>query len=128
MTDEQIRIAVAECRGWKWYLCNQLQTYTFVNDPIPIDSVYFWEPCTKPQREFKVSCPDYPNDLNAMHEAISTLTDDQLIQFGYHLMDVLGFKHSLAIRLGIDGIVKMVRAKARQLAEAYLRTLGKWKE
>jgi hypothetical protein len=54
--------------------------------------------------------PDYCGDLNAMHEAENVLDETQakcyeamLVEYGFH-------------------------ATARQRAEAFLRTLGKWEE
>ncbi len=58
---------------------------------------------------------DFCNDLNAMHEAEAALTEDQLWimarQIERNWEDQWYF-----------------RATARQRAEAFLRTLGKWKE
>jgi len=53
--------------------------------------------------------PDYCNDLNAMHEVEKTLTDHW---DGFH------FRNHIA---------NNVHATARQRAEAYLRTIGKWR-
>jgi hypothetical protein len=58
---------------------------------------------------------DFCNDLNAMHEAEATLTEDQLWVMAREIErnweDQWYF-----------------RATARQRAEAFLRTLGKWEE
>jgi len=56
---------------------------------------------------------DYCNDLNAMHEAEKTLTGKH---FEDYLMELLDF------------IDEPILANARQRAEAFLRTLGKWEE
>ena len=56
---------------------------------------------------------DYCADLNAMHEAEKSLT---LKQFEDYLMELLDF------------IDEPILATARQRAEAFLRTLGKWEE
>jgi len=55
--------------------------------------------------------PNYCNDLNAMHEAENAILDTDLF---YHYS------------LHISG--PLLRANARQRAEAFLRTLGKWEE
>jgi len=55
---------------------------------------------------------DYCNDLNAMHEAEKLLTYKQ---FEDYLMELLGVIH------------EPILASARQRAEAFLRTLDKWK-
>ena len=95
MTDEQINVAIAEACGRKrrpdgdWYPDNgSAGTQAILN---------------------------YCADLNAMHEAEATLTEDQLWimarQIERNWEDQWYF-----------------RATARQRAEAFLRTLGKWEE
>ena len=60
---------------------------------------------------------DYCNDLNAMHEAEKYLDTDELFR-GYYF--------------ALCDITRSTRwpvhATARQRAEAFLRTLGKWDE
>jgi hypothetical protein len=58
---------------------------------------------------------DYCNDLNAMHEAEKVLGKER-----NHYIDMLGtmYKDSW----------EFATATARQRAEAFLRTLGKWEE
>ncbi len=60
--------------------------------------------------------PNYCVDLNAMHEAEKVLTDDQFKWYTYwveKLMPETGFRFLLC-------------ATARQRAEAFVRSLGKW--
>lgn len=57
--------------------------------------------------------PNYCNDLNAMHEAEEFLSGNLWI----------GYVNELA---NIEGNLFGIRATARQRAEAFLRTLGKW--
>ena len=59
--------------------------------------------------------PDYTQDLNAMHEAEELLKGKQFGAYGIALND-------------IEGSLWGIRATARQRAEAFLRTLGKWEE
>jgi hypothetical protein len=61
--------------------------------------------------------PDYPNDLNAMHEAMKTLSPKMGVEFCWHLND-----------MGISGEWDMLTATAALLAEAFLRTLNLWEE
>lgn len=61
-----------------------------------------------------VEIPDYPNDLNAMHEAEIVLTDSRLEVMGSHLEEC--------------GVWPLWRATAAHRAEAFLRTIGKWEE
>ena len=57
--------------------------------------------------------PDWCNDLNAINYAESKLTDSQL----WDMANIMNTQ-------GEPGF----RATARQRAEAFLRTLGKWEE
>jgi len=102
MTDEQINAAIAEARGWT----------DIVNNPdfglMGID------PST---HGLRTCVPYYANDLNAMHEAEETLNTDELFEQYYLTL----YETTRSTRWP-------VRAKARQRAEAFLRTLGKWKE
>src|SRR5690348_10523862 len=99
MTDEQMRVAIAEACGW-----------------ILLPSGYWLSPRkTKesPRGELFNGPLDYLNDLNAMREAEKTLYGMQT--------------HSYALKLGPCEIpFSVAHASARQRAEAFLRTLGKW--
>ena len=58
--------------------------------------------------------PDYLTDLNAMHEAENSLTTAQMTTMSQYLYRRLGMLWGFAT--------------ASQRAEAFLRTVGKWKE
>lgn len=99
MTDEQINAAIAEACGLK-----------------------------KPSKKVKLNdkgffvtqhakLPDYCNDLNAMHEAEKTLSETNMFVMAHHI-------ERLVSRHGQH----YFHATARQRAEAFLRTLGKWEE
>jgi hypothetical protein len=60
--------------------------------------------------------PDYCADLNAMHEAEKVLTDDQREVF---------YPRNLG---AWQSPFNVIYAPARQRAEAFLRTVGKWEE
>jgi hypothetical protein len=62
---------------------------------------------------FAWDIPDYCTDLNEMHEAEEFLSGNLWI----------GYVNDLA---NIEGNLFGIRATARQRAEAFLRTLGKW--
>ena len=96
MTKEEQRIAIAEACGWK----------TGYRDPEA------WHPL-----------PDYLNDLNAMHEALRTLNEDQMVSMDHHLDVVVGNG-----KQGLNYEYFLWSATAAQLAEAFLFTIGKWKE
>lgn len=63
------------------------------------------------------SChPDWCNDLNAMHEAEKVLREKELLfEYGMHISNSHHYEY-------------LLRATARERAEAFLRTLGKWEE
>ena len=64
--------------------------------------------------------PDYCNDLNAMHEAERVLTGTQKEDF----LEWLGIEWSYNVLSSWE----VAHATAAQRAEAFLKTIGKWKE
>jgi len=78
------------------------------------DGVYMWTAngidCTYPELW------DWCNDLNAMHEAEKVIKDKELLfEYGMHISNSHNYEY-------------LLRATARERAEAFLRTLGKWEE
>ena len=73
-----------------------------------------WGPLYKTPRGILRDCPDYLNDLNAMHEAENALDGDQLI--------------IMAGNVCFNFAAHPLHATAAQRAEAFLRTVGKWEE
>lgn len=66
--------------------------------------------------------PDYCGDLNEMHEAEKTLSHrDEGMYF-------LTLKQIVGDLIWYRDTCRNYRATARERAEAFLRTLGKWKE
>jgi hypothetical protein len=102
MTDKQINAAIAEACGWT----NVTAAHSSGKAP---DADY-------------VGCefyPDYCGDLNAMHEAEKVLAPKNWNRFSEKWWN---YYHHL-----LDGDVqKTIHATARERAEAFLRTLGKW--
>jgi hypothetical protein len=99
MTDEQINAAIAEPCGWRAVCVNG-------------DSGFYKG--FDNGAELRPDLPDYTSDLNAMHEAEATLTEDQLWR--------------MAREIERNDEQWYFRATARQRAEAFLRTLGIWEE
>jgi len=100
MTDEQINKAIAEACGWR------------------VERLWTGEPHGKPigeQGPFR-ELPDYCNDLNAMHEA-----EKVLIDLGWAVLD---YDEELFLIIP----ARKWNATARQRAEAFLKTLGKWED
>ena len=99
LTDEEIRIKVAEAVG-------------FTN----INSV-----CWRGHLSgYEKRIPNYPEDLNAMHEAEKVFTEGQMGAYAYVLLETTGFREKSGVWL--------FHATARQRAEAFLRTLNLWKD
>lgn len=149
MTDNEMRIAIAEACGWK-FLGKEGMGWCEAPNGSPI---------------LECNIPDYPNDLNAMHEAEKTFhwePDNEHCQaqeyyehlvficgrglpkgkpFGY-LCHVCGEQiyDNQAVEHSEAGLIHtecpqadcydwhLVTATARQRAEAFLKTIGKWKE
>lgn len=104
MTDTEINIAIAEACG--------------------IVDVDQWGPLYKTASGWVRDCPDYANDLNAMHEVEEMLTEDQRKNYWIELYE---FAPRRVFSTHKDNW-QMIRPTARQRAEAFLRTIGKWEE
>lgn len=102
MTDEQINVAIAEACGW-------VDRGSFIKRRIGNTENYEW----RWQHKF-----NYCTDLNAMHEAEEVL----LWNKGPGVWEC--YRNKLRGKYGEDDI----HTTARQRAEAFLKTLGKWEE
>lgn len=71
------------------------------------------------------TCFDPVNDLNAMHKAEKGLTHEQWRMYSVHLATECGATW-IVNSMQSSGVRAMTSATARQRAEAFLRTLGKW--
>jgi hypothetical protein len=100
MTDEEINAAIAEACGWT----RVNATHSSGKAP---NADYVGE-------EF---IPNYCNDLNAMHEAEKALNTDELFEQYYLTL----YETTRSTRWPVC-------ATALQRAEAFLRTLDKWKD
>jgi hypothetical protein len=65
--------------------------------------------------KYKQWYPNFATDLNAMHEAENTIKGVLMYDYAAHISS----------RHDYD---ELLTATARQRAEAFLRTLGKWEE
>jgi predicted ABC-type transport system involved in lysophospholipase L1 biosynthesis ATPase subunit len=106
VTPEQQRIAIAQACGWKR------------QEP---DSCFFDDP-TESFQEYVGDLPDYCNDLNAMHQAETVMTDRQRTSYLDKLYEVCN-PHSM-----LNDDWNLTCATAAQRAEAFLKTIGKWEE
>lgn len=145
MTDDEIRIAVADASGLQaryglrkrglWYrpdakgytgMSAQAGRYT-------LEEAKKHE-CVHGQDDdvtiAALPLPDYPNDLNAMHEAAMTLKLHSRTEYCVELRKIIMRDATVEQQDPDTGRVTdhaFYQATARQRAEAYLRTIGKWK-
>jgi hypothetical protein len=110
VTDQQINEAIALACGWIYY-----------------DG---WH-----HPDGRNELPNYCADLNAMHEAEKTLKDvafyDSKVRYVHEILciTVWSGKYPVGHRVSDADIRNaLCFATARQRAEAFLRTIGKWKE
>jgi len=68
------------------------------------------------------NCPDYLNDLNAMHEAWQTLTSNQKITYRGELAKICAREAPERDTCWLEDIA------AEFAPEAFIRTLGLWEE
>lgn len=116
MTDQQINQTIAEACGWRWEarmkgsikVWNRPPNYVFHDDELP----------------------NYSHDLNAMHEAESRFkTSTEQMLYAAKILWVRGQGDLFeAGDLNVDHCWIAAKATARQRAEAFLRTIGKWEE
>jgi len=114
MTDEQQRIAIAEACGW-----NSKSDFQ-INANLRYHATWV----ESENRGFFI--PDYPNDLNAMHEAEKMLTTKQKQRYATALSDALS--DSAPTDSCHTVWSDTIHTTAHQRAEAFLRTIGKWEQ
>jgi hypothetical protein len=124
MTEQEINCAIAEARGWKW-----VENHCFRNESFMGSKTYGdgWKnPKTGKVSDDAEDLPDYCSDHNAIHEARNSLTPDQQEIYAKTL---LGYDIA-----NVDGTTDWTAAfdlhnkTPRECAEAFLRTIGKWKD
>jgi hypothetical protein len=113
MTPEQQRVAIAEACGWKNVAPRIVKNVKHQGDDI---TVGIWSD--------NGWIPDYLNDLNAMHEAEKVLGEKRIRSYAFTLAQVLDTSPTV----DLDDQFLNIHATAAQRAEAFLRTIGKWKE
>jgi len=107
MSDEEINRAIAEHLGWKFIPCR--------DDGFGRATGERWR---DPDGDIGLTPPDYSSDLNAMHEAEKAFTSVQCSFYTYSMREVIT-EH--------DASRRTWHATAPQRAEAFLRTVGKWR-
>jgi len=104
MNDLKQRIAIAEACGWteiEECTCHNQQLKGFEPNP----------------GQHKKHTPDYLNDLNAMHDAEESITKENRAAWMIELCKITE-----------DSFWSTTRATARKRAEAFLKTIGLWKD
>ena len=119
MTSEQQTIKIAEACGWKnvhWYEDNAGPPILCGDPP----------PTHKKRHRYDTTVPDYLIDLNVMREAEFILTHSQEMSYLSHLRSILCYPSTG--RISRHMACSLYHASAAQKAEAFLKTLGLWKE
>jgi hypothetical protein len=135
MTNEEINRAVAESVGFNWWAVEKGGWYyrqggAGYTNRIEEAGRYTEADARKllvrgePMSVRRIPHPDYCNDLNAMHEVESRMTDDEHLRFRNTLwlliMRTAKFPHHVSRQVH--------SATARQRAEAVLCAIGKWRD
>ena len=116
MKDAEINIAIAETMGWTE--CRAAIKGAGGGTRFP---TAHGKP---PGRKYEADCLDYCNDLNAMHEAEACI-GARWVTYCNILLEIVEPEPR---SLEVCHYWNLLHATARQRAEAFLRTLGKWKE
>ena len=116
MTNEEIRIAIAEACGW-----------TGIRGETGYPTLRACE-----LGDYQ-TLPNYPECLNAMHGAEATLPDELRLQYRKNLNLAanglsLGRLWKLSKEQQDQAFWQYATATARQRAEAFLRTLNLWRD
>lgn len=135
MTPEAQRIVIAEACGWQ---LDKLQQSKYHSMSFGVDALQYSYVWLAPNGKTKYKeCPDYLNDLNAMHEAYLYLVSISRpasarrqpdVTFNLRLMEICNPGEQLwdnGTFLGNHwNALEAVNASAAQRAEALLRTLN----
>lgn len=128
MTQEQKRIKIAEACGATW-------TEDKFGNPALIMGESWLASCPSKDRLFIINCPDYFNDINAMHEAEKLLLwsptqECKTSCYARHLYDIIDEQTSHEVGLEVLDPVEvsavLLHATAAQRAEAFGLTLNLW--
>jgi hypothetical protein len=124
MTNEEINRAVAESVGWRFVSvgCDGLTDVAWL-PPGALESITAFDACGSHP-------PDYCNDVNAMHEVVCKLPDGEPWDCFLRELQIVTqtWDHIDAEGDEVAWFWELATATARQRAEAYLRTIGKWRD
>jgi len=114
MRDEQINASIAEACGWKAHDHPECMAK---KEGWRMPEMWIMRP--DGELAFRHEIPNYCNDLNAMHEAEKMLGDPAIRREYVYLLGRI---------VNACGRFDAIHATARQRAEAFLRTIGRWEE
>ena len=123
MINEELNAEIAEYCGWRNIIEKDYQpfgTNEYIDGPSQV-WVGIHPESDVDSKEYEV-IPDYCNDLNAMQEAEKTLSRGQ----NYHQLYGFGFYVNTLTQICYQQHI--LTATASQRAEAFVRTIDKWKE
>lgn len=125
MTPEAQRIAIAEACGWHARQCGANSATPGLWRIIPPDpKAIVAERFQTKEVAFELYAPDYLSDLNAMHEAEKTLDHDRSVMFRLWLSQNSDGKDAKFATVE----AALCHATAAQRAEAFLKTIRKWRD
>ena len=112
MTPDEINRAIAEKVGWRYGPID-------IGDGLDVEKQsHAWWRNGKAALEYP---PNYSGDLNALHEALQSLTEVELSRYADEVCDLAYDGHHDTI------IQTMLVLSAKELAECYVRAIGKWR-
>lgn len=116
MSDEELKVAVAKLHGWKVRKDGHLWSLLR-----PCRSPVLGSTCAITIEDGLAYIPNYPRDLNAMHEAENVFTElKQQDEYNRQLEQI--HKETRILWKDVTGFVT-VHSTARQRAEAFVLTL-----
>lgn len=132
MNADKQRIAIARAHGWRVGVAEHFKLLCRPGEIVGVccgshltEEAIFSTFLTLGDCGLEYVIPNYPSDLNAMHEAEKTLVGDSCFKFLDALQDVI----ARSFPNGNDSVFwTCVHATAAQRAEAFLRTIGKWED
>lgn len=126
MSDDEQRIAIAEACGYRGCTDVNCEVRKAAHLHSATGAVCFPEPYSTSRY------PDYLNDLNACHEMEKTLDDFKYREFCDALVSlIMGHDGTIGqnwLNCSLSARQLAVKATAAQRCEAFLRTIGKWRD
>ena len=119
MTNDEINIAIAEYRNWR--NIKEIDYQPFGTDPYidgPDQMLVGIHPESDSDSDECEPIPNYCKDLNEMHEAEITLSNEIYDEYWNQLVFICTN----------EGEERMNSASAKLRAKAFVKTIGKWEE